>query len=114
LVVDSVRALLGRAAAVGQSRVIAGIGTLVVITLLLLAATFVIPRRRPQPVTRPRQAHPLVDATADAQPSYATLPDQSSEPDGRPADVPNPPVPPVRLDPPDPAARPPEDRESAP
>jgi len=111
---DGVTALLGRAAAVGQSRVIAGIGTLVVITLLLLAATFVIPRRRPQPVTRPHQAHPLVDATADAQPSYATLPDQSSEPDGRPADVPNPPVPPVRLDPPDPAARPPEDRESAP
>ncbi|MEA2547289.1 MAG: hypothetical protein QOI09_2562 [Chloroflexota bacterium] len=111
---DRVTTLLGRAAAVGQSRVIAGIGTLVVITLLLLAAMFFIPRRRPPVVMRPRQAHPLGDATADARSSYATLPDQSGEPDGRPADLPYPPVPPVPLDPPDPRARPPEDRESAP
>jgi hypothetical protein len=111
---DRVTTLLGRAAAVGQSRVIAGIGTLVVITLLLLAAMFFIPRRRPPVVMRPRQAHPLGDATADARSSYATLPDQSGEPDGRPADLPYPPVLPVPLDPPDPRAGPPEDRESAP
>jgi hypothetical protein len=77
---DSVTALLDGAAAVGQSRLTTGIGALVVITILVVAALFVIPRRRDWIGDGVRQAHPAVAATADAPASYATLPDQPTAP----------------------------------
>jgi hypothetical protein len=77
---QGVTAMLDGAAAVGQSRVTTGIGALVLITLLLIAALFVIPRRRSWIGGGVRQAHPAVAATADAPASYATLPDQPTAP----------------------------------
>jgi hypothetical protein len=77
---QSVTAMLDGAAAVGQSRVTTGIGALVIITLLVIAALFVIPRRRSWIGDGIRQAHPAVAATADAPASYATLPDQPTAP----------------------------------
>jgi hypothetical protein len=82
---QAVTAVLDGAAAVGQSRLTTGIGALVIITLLVIAALFVIPRRRTWIGDGIRQAHPAVAATADAPASYATLPDQPAAPGSVPA-----------------------------
>jgi hypothetical protein len=92
---EAVTALIGGAAAIGQSRITAVIGGLIVVALLLLVATFALGRRRAVgrragagaggAMSGRSMAHRVVE---DAPAPYATLPDQPAEAAGTPVDPP--------------------------
>jgi hypothetical protein len=74
---ELVAAQVGNASALGRTRLIGGIGTVVIVLVLLVVAAFVIPRPRATP--RILQAHPVAFEATDQAVSYATLPDQSTD-----------------------------------
>jgi hypothetical protein len=75
---ELVAAAIAAAPAAGRSRLIGGIGTLVVIGLLVTLALVLVRRRRA--ALRLAQAHPAGDWLAARPGPYATLADQSTEP----------------------------------
>jgi hypothetical protein len=74
---ELVAAQIGAAPGLGRTRLIGGIGTVVIVLVLLVVAAFVIPRRPATP--RILQAHPAGVEATDPAVSYATLPDQSTD-----------------------------------
>jgi hypothetical protein len=77
---EQVTTQIGAAPAVGRGRIVAGVGTLIVIVFLLVVAVVLVRRRRAVP--RLLQAHPVDDDVPIAPISYATLPDQSARATG--------------------------------
>jgi len=75
---EIVTAMFGAAPAAGRNRVVAGIGSLIVIALLVVLAIVLVRRRRAS--ERFRQAHPAGESVEVGPASYATLPDQSTDP----------------------------------
>jgi hypothetical protein len=77
---EQVTTQIGAAPAVGRSRIVGGIGTLIVIVFLLVIAVVLVRQRRAAP--RLLQAHPVDDEVPITPISYATLPDQSARATG--------------------------------